>query len=141
MPIYKENMETVFVDTNYFLRFFLNDNTQHHDKAQLLFTQAAQGTIALITSPVVFFEIEWVLSSTYQKNKQDCRVVLERILEMDFIQIPNKELLRTTLSIFSDHSIELVDAHHIAFSHKHGVSQLYTFDKKLQKVFTAVTKN
>ena len=53
----------VFVDTNYFLRFLLNDVSDQHASARQLFEDGARGVRQLCTSLVVMFEVYWVLSS------------------------------------------------------------------------------
>lgn len=54
----------MFVDTNYFLRFLLEDNKAQAQKVKQLFETASRGEgEELTTSLVVFFEIYWVLTS------------------------------------------------------------------------------
>ena len=51
----------MFIDTNYFLRFLLNDVEHQHTEVKNLFLDASEGKADLITSTIVFFEVYWVL--------------------------------------------------------------------------------
>ena len=87
-----------FVDTNYFIRFLINDIPEQHKKAKSLFERGISGKLGLCTSVIVFFELFWVFSSYYEKNKMEVIDILRKVLKMDFIQLENREIL--TISFF-----------------------------------------
>lgn len=126
----------IFVDTNYFLRFLLNDQNHQHQEAKALFQQAAQGKKQLFTSIVVFFEIYWVLSSFYQKKKTELIEKLVGVLSMDFVQFQEKALLEQSINIFENTNLDLEDAYNLVYASAHGASELKTFDKKLGRIFS-----
>jgi predicted nucleic-acid-binding protein len=125
----------IFVDTNYFLRFLLNDVNQQHRKAKELFTQAALGKVKLFTSMVVFFEIYWVLSSFYGKKKREIVKILKDVLKMEFINWENIGFLKKAIIIFSRQNVELEDAYNVVYAKKNGAKKVKSFDKKFQRVF------
>ncbi len=61
----------IFVDTNYFLRFFLRDSREQYLIVKQFFLDGASGKIKLFTSLIVLFEVYWVLKSYYGKEKND----------------------------------------------------------------------
>ncbi|HLB60523.1 MAG TPA: PIN domain-containing protein [Patescibacteria group bacterium] len=128
-------MQKVFVDTNYFLRFFLKDIYEQHDKAKFLFIQGAEKKLLLLTSIIVVFELHWVLKSHYQKEKQEIVTVLRDVLSMDFIDLPEREDLRDAVLFFDTTNLSLEDCYHLIFSKKNNASRLASFDKKLQRAF------
>jgi predicted nucleic-acid-binding protein len=126
----------MFVDTNYFLRFLLSDQGAQHKTATQLFAQAASGEVRLFTSLVVFLEIYWVLSSFYQKNKKELIEKLEGVLGMSFIEIQDREILESAVRVYKDTTLDLEDAYNLVFAAFHGASELKTFDKQLDKIFS-----
>ena len=80
-------MHSYFIDTNYFLRLLLKDEDKQFEIVYILFQKAMREEIAIFTSVVVFFEIYWVLSTFYQKNKQKSTELLVNILKMDFVDL------------------------------------------------------
>lgn len=125
-----------FVDTNYFIRFLLKDNENQYTQAKELFYKAAQGQVELITSEVVFFEIYWVFKSFYEKPKSELIDILQNILRMNFIIIPQKDILENCLEIFQKTNIDdLEDCYNVAFAKKRNIKEFKTFDVKLAKFF------
>lgn len=125
----------IFVDTNYFLRFLLEDNQTQYFTTKELFLDAAKGKINLTTSVIVFFEIYWVFKSYYLKNKVDILEILQKILEMDFIKFDQKDILEKALDIFTRTNLSLEDCYNLAFAKEKGVNQFKTFDQLLAKNF------
>ncbi len=127
----------IFVDTNIFLRFLLADVTDQHAEAKTLFLDAATGKKHVVTSTMVLFELYWVLSSFYGKNKKEISHVLTKILSMHFIDIENREIVEKAVIIYKDTPFDLEDAYNISFAKIHGIKDFKTFDKKLRKKFIA----
>lgn len=127
----------IFVDTNYFLRFILQDNKPQYLEAKKLFLEAAKGEIELITSTTVFFEIHFVFKSFYKKDKPFLVEILSKILNLSIV-FPEKQLLQISLSIYEKSVAGLEDCYNIAFSKATGVKEFRTFDIKLGKEFEKI---
>lgn len=123
----------IFVDTNYFLRFLLADISSQHTKAKQLFKKAAEGKIKLFTSTIVFFEIYWVFTSSYQKNKPQVVKILKNVLSLGFVEIEEREILEKTLAKFQKNNLELEDCYNLIYAQSRGAKKIATFDKKLLK--------
>lgn len=125
----------IFIDTNYFLRFLLEDNNSQYLITKELFLDGAKGKINLTTSIIVFFEIYWVFKSYYEKNKTEILEILQKILKMDFIEFDQKGILEKALEIFNQTNLSLEDSYNLAFAKEKGVNQFKTFDQLLVKNF------
>lgn len=125
----------IFVDTNYFLRLLLSDVTKQHQQAEFLFLQGAAGKLKLFTSTIVIFEIYWVLSSFYQKKKKELAAVLEKIFQLEFIKMDEKNVLQQALVIYKKTNFDLEDGYNLALAKEKAVSRFRTFDQKLAKYF------
>ncbi|MBI5123412.1 PIN domain-containing protein [Candidatus Roizmanbacteria bacterium] len=127
-------MKSYFIDTNYFLRLLLKDDKKQFDTVYILFQQAVNQEIKIITSIIVFFEIYWVLSSFYKKNKLKIVKYLEKIIKMEFLEIENRQVLQETLILFENHTLDLEDCYNIAYAKGFSADEFSTFDKKINRL-------
>ena len=115
-----------FVDTNYFLRFLLQDIEDQHREAKNLFLLAVESGEKLLSSTVVFFEVFWVLRSTYGKDKQ--------ILKLN-VEFSEHRILVESVKIFKKVNLSLEDCYNLVFARSRQVKSFKTFDKNLLKIF------
>lgn len=73
-------MKKLFLDTNIWLRFILEDNEQARDCRELI-TQIETGKWRVYTSTIVMLEINYVLSSVYKIKTVQVLDDLESILK------------------------------------------------------------
>lgn len=128
----------IFVDTNYFLRFLLADNLEQSDKVKKLFLSAAEGNSQLCSSTIVIFEIYWVLSSYYKRDKSEMISTLEKILTLEFIEIDSRGIFLKALRIFREEPLSLEDCYYLSFASTKKAKKIATFDQKLSKVWQKV---
>ncbi|EKD85466.1 MAG: PilT protein [uncultured bacterium] len=124
----------IFVDTNYFLRFLLKDVENQYQDAKKLFLQAVRGETKLFSSTVVFFEIFWVLRSTYKKDKQALVEKLEMILGLNIV-FDQHQFLAESVHLFKQINLSLEDCYNLTIARAKGAQDFKTFDIKLAKVF------
>lgn len=125
----------IFVDTNYFLRFLIRDDEKHYLVARKLFEDGAMGKTKLFTSDVVIFELKWVLSSFYMKNKQEIIDVLQNVLAMQFVDLAEKDMLIETVALFKNSTLEFEDCFNLSYARSMEADSLATFDQKLSNKF------
>src|SRR4030042_3828900 len=126
----------IFIDTNYFLRFLLQDIEKQYLEVKKLMIEAARGQARLFTSTIVFFERYWVLSSYYGKNKSQLSSTLRDFLDLEFIRLEERTILREAIVIFESTPLSLEDAYNFMFAKAQGGKEFKTFDKKLAKFFS-----
>jgi|SRR3989344_1943710 len=124
-----------FIDTNYFIRFFIKDNIDQYKQVEDLLKKGAARKIALFTSTVVIFEVYWVLARFYKKNKFESIEILVEILKWKFIEVYERKILLKAIGIFAQTNLDLEDCYHIAFAGYNKAGDLLTFDRKLKKEF------
>ncbi|MFA7301730.1 MAG: PIN domain-containing protein [Candidatus Shapirobacteria bacterium] len=125
----------IFVDTNYFLRFFLDDNLSQHNLASELFEKASLGKVDLCTDILVILEVYWVLKKYYKIDNTLVRQTVLNILNMNFIELPEKAILRDSLHNIDKFNYDFEDVYHFFYCQANKVDQIATFDKKLSKKF------
>ena len=124
----------IFIDTNYFLRFLLNDVFDQHREAKKLFSLGATGKAELFSSVIVFFEVYWVLTSFYEKKKTELLLILKNLLKMTFIKWENGDILEKALRIYQKNAIDLEDSYNLVYAQVNKAKSFKTFDKKLMKM-------
>jgi len=124
-----------FVDTNYFLRFLLRDNEEQYSTSRTLFEKGILGKEKLFTSIIVFFEINWVLSSFYAIRKEKCISLLKKILRMNYIAFEFNDLMQKAIEIYKNTSLDLEDSFNLVYAKEWKASSFATFDEKLKKQF------
>jgi len=123
-----------FVDTNYFLRYFLKDDEEQYKVTYSLFHEAILGEKILFTSLIVFFEIYWLLLSFFNKKKDETTNILFAVLEMDYIKLDEKERLKKALQIYKSSNLDLEDSYNLVYAQENN-SSFATFDAKLKKEY------
>ncbi len=125
----------IFVDTNFFLRFLLQDNKDQYQQAKELFLQSAREEVDLVTSLVVFFEVTWILKRKFEKE-----VLIKsffNLLSLN-IELEERALLTESLSMYRETNLSLEDCYNFVFAKNKGVTDFKTFDQKLRKVFKSL---
>jgi predicted nucleic-acid-binding protein len=122
--------DTVFVDTNVFLRFFVNDVVTQYEKARVLFEAAEAGKIKLETSELVIAEIVWVLESFYGFARKEVTEVLSTLLSSRNLKIAGHARISEAVRLYAAGNMDFVDAYNIAYIRSKGYSRVATFDSK-----------
>lgn len=129
----------IFIDTNFFLRFFLKDIENQYLEAKKIFKAGARREEELTTSLVVIFEIFWVLSSTYNYKREEVSQIMHAVLQMTFINLEERILLWEALELFDATNLSLGDCYNMVFARENNIKDFKTFDIKLGKEFENLT--
>lgn len=125
----------IFVDTNVFLRFLLEDNDKQSKEARLLFEQASEGKAIVFTSLIVFFEIYWLFKGLFKKSKEEVCMILKNLLEMKFLIFAEHGVFERAIDIYQKTNLDLEDSYNLAYAKSNKATGFKTFDKILHKKF------
>lgn len=123
------------IDANLILRFILNDPPKQSEYVRQLLEDSEDK--ALIVLDVVLMEVVFTLTSFYKYEKQEVTEAIRAFISLPEVSC-DRALVSATLSIFEQHPLSIVDAYICASMQKANV-QVETFDKKLLKVFKALS--
>ena len=126
-------MKKLFADTNIFIRYFVRDNPEQLTKVNQLLEKAKTKAILLIVLPEVLFEIEFVLRSFYKIEKNKRIEYLASIVESSYIEMPSRQIVINTLSLYGKHNVSIVDCWVYATAYYEG-GDIATFDKDFKKI-------
>ena len=123
-------MKTVFADANIFIRFFTKDDRGQHLRADALLHKAAEGRIALVTGPPIFFEIAWTLRGRYSLPKDEILDVLARIRTLPGLRLTDAGLVDDAIALARKTGQEFADAYIAASMSGAGATEVATFNTR-----------
>ncbi len=103
-------VETVFADTNLFLRYLTNDVPAQADLVQSLLERAGNGNINLITTGLVVAEIVWTMESYYQLDKREIQEMILGMLNTDGLDVIDADLILQAIVLYADKNVDFIDA-------------------------------
>jgi predicted nucleic-acid-binding protein len=126
-------MKKVFFNTNFLLRFYLDDIPTQALKAKRMVQAAKEGVISLVTDLIVICEMVWVLDSFYHLDKEVISEKITNLYRTRGVVVFNGDVLPNALSIFATKNIDFTDAVVASSATKNHVEYLASFDKKHMK--------
>ena len=123
-------MKKVFFDTNFLLRFYLDDIPDQASKAKRMIQAAKEGALLLVTDLIVICEMVWVMDSFYGLDKEQISEKMTNLYRTPGISIINGELLSDSLAVYVDKNIDFTDAVIGVSATKNHIEYLASFEKK-----------
>ena len=92
-------MRKYFVDSNIFLRFYSKDDEKQRQQARAILLKAQKKEIELYCGPPVFFEVAWVLCSTYGLSRDEILEILETMLHTPNLRVLDEDIVRDAIGL------------------------------------------
>ena len=99
-------MEKVFFDTNFLLRFYLDDIPERASKAKRMVQAAKDGSLLLVTDLIVICEMVWVLDSFYGLDKKEISEKMNNLYRTPGIDVVNGEIVPDALAVYVDKNVD-----------------------------------
>ena len=128
-------MKKVFVDTNLFMRYLVNDIPEQVGRVENLLDLAEKGEITLVTGPPVFFEMAWTLKSFYNLSRIKIYECLSSILGIPGLEVIDIDILEDALELYKASSADFSDTYIAVLAGKVEANAIATFNKKHFKDF------
>lgn len=128
-------MTSYLVDTNYILRYLLNDIPSQADTVEMYFRKAKSEEIQITVPLLVFVEADFNLSQLYHFKKAKIKIVdiIYSLVKLPYLDIEKYDLLLKSLLFYAKNNISFVDALFLTEAKNTG-KELLTFDKKLKQL-------
>lgn len=123
-------MTVRFLDTNILLRHLTGDDPKKARACYHLLQRVERGEEIVVTSGMVVTEAVFLLHSPshYGLPQERVRQLLEPLLDLRYIRLPNKPLFRRAFALYCDKSISFTDAYNIAYMEARSVNEVYSYD-------------
>ncbi len=123
--------ETLFADTNLFLRYLTNDVPEQADAVErLLHRAAAAEGLVLVTNALVVAEIVWTLDSYYGVGRDAIREMVLALLNTAGLQVDGRDLLLQAITTYAERNVDFIDAYNGAWMLAQEITTACTFDRK-----------
>jgi len=123
-------MDSLFVDTNVFLRFLTGDDPTKAARAEKLFRDAVHGKLRLTTSVLVIAEIVWTLESFYRLEKTDIADKVQKILNTPGLECAETSVILHALEFYAGANVDFIDAFHVFWLRQRSQTRVATYDRK-----------
>jgi len=123
-------MQKVFFDTNFLLRYYLDDSPPQARKAKSMIEAAVQGKIELITDLIVICEMVWVMDFYYKLDRNSIVEKISNLYQTPGITVINSEILQDALINYAEKNIDFTDAVIGSSAIANNIRYIASFDKK-----------
>ena len=123
-------MKSCFVDTNLFVRYLTDDDTEKADRVEALLDEASEGRVRLVTADLVLVELVWVLESSYDLKSGEIAPMIRSILATPGMEVINGALLAKAVDHYEAKNVDIVDGYIAALMEKLNITDIYSFDRK-----------
>lgn len=122
------------IDSNILARHLLQDIPDHSAQSTRLFERAVDGEVDLYIPTTVVAEITWLLIRQRGVPKNDVADALIGLFQARGIILENSRAVFDALQfVRSTGGLSFVDCYHLALARELGMTQIYSFDKKMDR--------
>jgi len=122
----------LFLDTNIFLRFLLNDAQKSYEEVVQLFEKIEEGKIKPYTSNIVILEIIFVLTKTLKVNQKVVLKDIEALLSMRGLTLIDKTHTKKALRVYKETCIKYADC--LIATQIPSDMRLCTYDQEFSRI-------
>ena len=129
-----DDIATLTVDTNVILRHLLNDHDDHSPRASALFMKVRQGEQTVFCPDTAIFEAVHILTGRARTPRDKTVAALMLLVVLPSFRMDHKESVQDALEFWHEQpALDFADCYHLALTRELGMSQIYTFDKKMDR--------
>lgn len=130
-------MRIFFADTNFYLRFILQDNQRQARLAESYFKRAKEKKLRIVFTTEVILEMAFVLKSNYSYAREIIARYLSALVSTSYLEVRDRDIWIKTLDVYPSTNLDLLDVFLFYKSRNEG-GKVLSFDydfKKLTKRF------
>lgn len=122
------------IDTNIICRHALQDHDDHSPRANHLFLKIARGEETVYCPPTAIFEAIHIMHGRNKAPRNQVKSYFDLILNYPGFETYKPTSIIDALTFWSEQSpLDFADCYHLALTHELGMSQIYSFDKKMDR--------
>ena len=121
-----------YVDTNVILRLLTD---KRPDKKLIDFFKKIESDEEKVKCiDMVFFQVIFVLRSFYKIEKKEIIKEMRKLLSFKGLKMKDKQTIERTLDFWEKHPDDIVDCYIVSCMEKDGENEIYSFDKKIDRL-------
>lgn len=122
------------LDTNVLVRWLCADEPTQYAQVKMLFETARSKQNYFFVTITVLLELEWVLRSSYQFDKQKICYAFYALLETQEIQFQDESAIEYALFLYKQGTADFADCIHVALAIIYKHEPLLSFDVKAARM-------
>jgi predicted nucleic acid-binding protein len=124
----------ILIDTNILARLLLKDIPDHYMRAMSLFETVQQTDLRLFAPSSVFVELAYLLTSTKGVPRVEAAAMMLEIVKLPGLEVEHSDAVESGIRFWRNQGpLSFVDCYHLALARHLGVTQIYTFDNKMDR--------
>lgn len=122
------------IDTNILARLLLNDIPDHYARVVALFERALHDELDLFAPSSVFIELAYLLTKTKDVPKNEAAAMMLEVILLPGLIVEHADAVESALKFWSHQGpLSYADCYHLALTRHLGMTQIYTFDRKMDR--------
>jgi predicted nucleic-acid-binding protein len=121
----------IALDTNVVVRFLVEDDPKHGERASALIRTAIAAGDRLFVAQVVVCELVWVLESAYALARAEIVPVLRGLIAAEHLELETADAIRRAVDAYANGRGDLADYLIREQAQAAGCSGVATFDRAL----------
>lgn len=126
-------MKSYIADTNFYLRFLLQDNVKQAKKVEFYLKKAKRGDIRIIFFSEVILEMNFVLKTVASIPRVGIANQLTNLIKTAYVEIEDRDTWLETLQFYKNYNIDLLDIF-LFFRAKKKNAEVLSFDRDFAKL-------
>jgi len=123
-----------FLDTNILLRYFTKDDEKKAYDVLKLLKRIDKNEEKVITTPLVIFEVIFILQRYYQLPREEIKELLVPVLNLRGLKLPFKSVFEKALEMYPQVNISFPDIFNYCFMVEEGIKEIYSYDEDFNKL-------
>lgn len=126
------NGDWISLDTNVVCRHALDDHDVHSPRAKALFERIAQGDLHVFCPATAVFEAIYILNDRNGSPRLEVAGYFATIMAYPGFHLEHPDAVKAAFSLWTTHAtLDFADCYHLALTKELGMTQIYTFDRKM----------
>lgn len=122
------------IDTNILLRHLLQDHDDHSPRASALLLDVRKGQQKIFCPAAVIFEAIHILHDRAGLPRNKIAWALTNLIELPNFVMSDERVVVAALDFWLEQSpLDYADCYHLALTKALGMTEIYTFDKKMDR--------
>lgn len=123
-----------FIDTNIFIYHLTHNHPGHSPRCTALMEQIEAGDIEAVTTITAVDETLRVLTKIFDHTRSNAMRAMSILLSQPELEIEHRRAVLHAMDFWVEQSpLSFADCYHLALTKELGMTQIYTFDKKMDR--------
>lgn len=126
--------DLTLIDTNIICRHALQDHDEHSPHANQLFLSLARGTEKVYCPATAVFEAIHIMHGRNGAPREEVGAYFRAILNYPGVETHHPAAILNALDFWAKQPrLDYADCYHLALAEELGMTQIYSFDKKMDR--------